>query len=420
MKSTWNKEQKTLSVTIDGQDWADAQERAFKKASKEVTVPGFRKGKAPESMLRKQVSQQAVMMEAVNEALQDMYSFGLEDSQVSPVAQPEVDVKSLTQEELVVDFKVEVMPEVELDPKYKELKLEVEEVSVEDDEVDAEINRLQEEAAQWVLKEEGQVEEGNKVVLDYEGFKGEEAFEGGKAENAELEIGSKSFIPGFEEALVGVKSGESKDLELTFPEEYPAEDLQGQEVIFKTTVHEIREKVLPELNDEFVKELDEEGVETVEQLKESVKSKLLEERQNQAKVTAQDNLINQVLEHATVDIPEVMIDNEAQQLMAEFQQRLSQQGLNFDMYKQILGQTDEDVMAQIRPDANQRVLYRLVMNEVAKQEGVEVTPEDIEKEYQTISDTYQIDIEQVKLMAPAEDISYDVKIKKAVDLLLSR
>lgn len=420
MKSTWNKEQKTLSVTIDDQDWADAQERAFKKASKEVTVPGFRKGKAPESMLRKQVSQQAVMMEAVNEALQDMYSFGLEDSQVSPVAQPEVDVKSLTQEELVVDFKVEVMPEVELDPKYKELKLEVEEVSVEDDEVDAEINRLQEEAAQWVLKEEGQVEEGNKVVLDYEGFKGEEAFEGGKAENAELEIGSKSFIPGFEEALVGVKSGESKDLELTFPEEYPAEDLQGQEVIFKTTVHEIREKVLPELNDEFVKELDEEGVETVEQLKESVKSKLLEERQNQAKVTAQDNLINQVLEHATVDIPEVMIDNEAQQLMAEFQQRLSQQGLNFDMYKQILGQTDEDVMAQIRPDANQRVLYRLVMNEVAKQEGVEVTPEDIEKEYQTISDTYQIDIEQVKLMAPAEDISYDVKIKKAVDLLLSR
>ncbi len=420
MKSTWNKEQKTLSVTIDGQDWADAQERAFKKASKEVTVPGFRKGKAPESMLRKQVSQQAVMMEAVNEALQDMYSFGLEDSQVSPVAQPEVDVKSLTQEELVVDFKVEVMPEVELDPKYKELKLEVEEVSVVDDEVDAEINRLQEEAAQWVLKEEGQVEEGNKVVLDYEGFKGEEAFEGGKAENAELEIGSKSFIPGFEEALVGVKSGESKDLELTFPEEYPAEDLQGQEVIFKTTVHEIREKVLPELNDEFVKELDEEGVETVEQLKESVKSKLLEERQNQAKVTAQDNLINQVLEHATVDIPEVMIDNEAQQLMAEFQQRLSQQGLNFDMYKQILGQTDEDVMAQIRPDANQRVLYRLVMNEVAKQEGVEVTPEDIEKEYQTISDTYQIDIEQVKLMAPAEDISYDVKIKKAVDLLLSR
>ncbi len=420
MKSTWNKEQKTLSVTVDGQDWADAQERAFKKASKDVTVPGFRKGKAPESMLRKQISQQAVLMEAVNEALQDMYTFGLEDSEVSPVAQPEVDVKSLTQEELVVDFKVEVMPEVQLDPKYKELKLEVEEVSVQDDEVDAEISRLQEEAAQWVLKEEGEVEEGNKVVLDYEGFKGEEAFDGGKAENAELEIGSKSFIPGFEEALVGVKSGESKDLELTFPEDYPAEDLKGQDVIFKTTVHEIREKVLPELDDEFVKELDEDGVETLDQLKETLKSRLLEERQQQAKVTAQDNLINQVLEHATVDIPEVMIDNEAQQLLAEFQQRLSQQGLNFDMYKQILGQTDEDVMAQIRPDANQRVLYRLVMNEVAKQEGVEVTPEDIEKEYQTISDTYQIDIEQVKLMAPAEDISYDVKIKKAVDLLLSR
>lgn len=420
MKSTWNKEEKTLQVSIDGQDWAAAQERAFKKAAQEVTVPGFRKGKAPEAMLRKQVSQQTIMMEAVNEALQEMYTFGIEDSKVSPVSQPEVDVKSLTAEELVVDFKVEVMPEVELDPAYKELKLEVEEVTVSDDEIDHEIEHLQEEMAQWVLKEEGVVEEGNKVVLDYEGFKGEEAFEGGKAENAELEIGSNTFIPGFEEQLVGVKSGESKDLNLSFPEDYPAEDLKGAEVVFKTTIHEIREKVLPELNDEFAKELNEEGVETLDQLKESLRTKLQTEREQQAKDMAQEDLINKVIGLAKVDIPQVMIDNEAQQLLGEFQQRLSQQGLNYEMYKQILGQSDEDVMAQITPDANQRVLYRLVMNEIAKQEGIEVSSEDIENEYQTISDTYQIDIEQVKKLALPEDIAYDVKIKKAVDLLLSR
>lgn len=420
MKSTWNKEEKLLSVTLEGDAWSEAQEKAFKKVSADVTVPGFRKGKAPEAMLRKQVSQQAIMMEAVNVALQEMYTFGLEDSEVVPVAQPEVDVKSLTEQELVVEFKVEPMPEVVLDPKYKDLKLEEEKVEVSEDEVNHEIEHLQEDMAQWVLKEEGTVENGNKIVLDYEGFKGEEAFDGGKAENAELEIGSNSFIPGFEEQLVGVKAGESKDLNLTFPEEYPAEDLKGAEVVFKTTVHEIREKVLPELNDEFAKELNEEGVETFEQLKENLSAKLLKDKEEQAKVAAQDKLINEVIDHATVDIPEVMIDAEAQQLLSEFQQRLAQQGLNYDMYKQILGQSDDDVMQQIRPDAKQRVLYRLVMNQVAKEEGVEVTAEDIEKEYQTISDTYQIDIDKVKEIAPVEDISYDVKIKKAVDLLLSR
>lgn len=420
MKSTWNKEEKLLSVTLEGDAWSEAQEKAFKKVSADVTVPGFRKGKAPEAMLRKQVSQQAIMMEAVNVALQEMYTFGLEDSEVVPVAQPEVDVKSLTEQELVVEFKVEPMPEVVLDPKYKDLKLEEEKVEVSEDEVNHEIEHLQEDMAQWVLKEEGTVENGNKIVLDYEGFKGEEAFDGGKAENAELEIGSNSFIPGFEEQLVGVKAGESKDLNLTFPEEYPAEELKGAEVVFKTTVHEIREKVLPELNDEFAKELNEEGVETFEQLKENLSAKLLKDKEEQAKVAAQDKLINEVIDHATVDIPEVMIDAEAQQLLTEFQQRLAQQGLNYDMYKQILGQSDDDVMQQIRPDAKQRVLYRLVMNQVAKEEGVEVTAEDIEKEYQTISDTYQIDIDKVKEIAPVEDISYDVKIKKAVDLLLSR
>ncbi|HHX52276.1 MAG TPA: trigger factor [Erysipelothrix sp.] len=420
MKSTWQKEEKTLTVTIDGEAWQEAQEKAFKKLAKDETVPGFRKGKAPEAMLRKQISQQAIMMDAVNEAIQDMYTYGLDTEQVVSVAQPEVDVKSLTNDEMTIEFVLEPYPEVTLDAQYKDLKVEIEEVEVTDDEVDHQIEHLQEDMAQWVLKEEGVIEEGNKVVLDYTGFKGEEQFEGGSAENAELEIGSNSFIPGFEEQLIGVASGESKDLNLTFPEDYPAEDLKGQEVVFKTTVHEIREKVLPELNDEFAKEVDEEEVETLEQLKESVKEKLLVEKQNAAKEAGENKLIEKVIEFAEVDIPQVMIDNESQVLLSEFQQQLSQQGLNFDLYKQILGQTDEDVMAQITPDAQKRVLYRLVMEEVAKQEGLEATDEDVENEYKNISETYQIELEQVKAMAAKEDIAHDVKLKKAVDLLLSR
>lgn len=420
MKSTWNKETKTLDVTLEGEKWTQAQEKAFKKLAKDATVPGFRKGKAPEAMLRKQISQQAILLEAVNMSLQDLYTFGLEDSQVTPIAQPEVDIKSLTEAELVVEFKVEPIPEVELDPQYKDLKLEVEEVEVSDDEVDHQIEHLQEDNAQWVLKEEGEVESGNKIVLDYEGFKGETAFEGGKAENAELEIGSNTFIPGFEDQLIGVKSGESKDLNLTFPEDYPAEELKGSDVVFKTTVHEIREKVVPELNDEFVAELNRDGIETVDQLKASLKENLLADKQAQAKQAAEDKLINAVIDYAKVDIPEIMIDQEADQLLNEFKQRLIQQGINYDMYKQILGQSDEDVMNQIRPDAQKRVQYRLVMNEVAKQEGIEVTKEDVENEYKTISETYQIDLEKVKELASENDIKADVRIKKAVDLLLTR
>ncbi len=199
-----------------------------------------------------------------------------------------------------------------------------------------------------------------------------------------------------------------------------AEDLQGQEVVFKTTVHEIREKVLPELNDDFAKELDREGVDTLEQLKESVKEELLTNKQAQAKEAAENKLIEEVINLAEVDIPQAMVDSEAQIILSEFQQQLAQQGLNFDLYKQILSQTDEDVMTQIAPDAQKRVLYRLVMEEVAKREGIEVSDEEIDAEYQSISDRFHVELEQVKAMAAKEDIAFDVKLKKAVDLLLSR
>lgn len=423
MKSSWEKKENStgvLEVSVDGQDWLLAQEKAFDKVSKKVEVPGFRKGKAPKSAVKKHVNQQSVLFEAMNEQLQALYVFGLEEQALKAVAQPEVDIKSLTEAELVVTFNVTVSPEVKLAEDYKELSFKAKRAVVTADEIDAELTRLQNDYLEWELLEDGVVENGHKIVLDYEGFKDEVAFEGGKAENAELEIGSNTFIPGFEEQLIGVKAGESKDLHLTFPESYPQKDLAGAEVVFKTTVHEIRQKSLPELNDEFAKEVNEEGVETLDQLKAKVKERLSSSKKEAHKQEAENQLIDAVIEKASVEIPTVMIDSETEQMMKEFQQRLTQQGLSFDVYKQILGQSEEDVLAQIRPDAEKRVKLRLVMEAVADDQHIEATPEDIEAEYQSIADTYKIELDQVKQMVAPSDLSYDVRIKKAHNALLAQ
>lgn len=423
MLSTWTKKENstgTLNVTINEDAWKDAQKRAFKKLAKDVEVPGFRKGKAPEAMVKKAVSEQSILMEAVNEALQEMYTYALDQEKVVPIAQPEVSIQSLTANELVVDFNITVSPEVTLAEDYKTLSFKPKQVRVSAKEIDEELEKLQKDYLEWELKEDGEVEDGDKIVLDYAGYKGEEAFEGGTQENAELEIGSGSFIPGFEEQLIGVKSGESKDLNLTFPEDYPAEELKGAEVVFKTTVHEIRKKVLPELNDDFAKLVNEENVSTLDELKVAIKARLSETKKTENLNEAENLLLDAVVDGATVDIPQVLIDSESNQMLEEFKQRLSQQGLNYDLYKQLLQQSDEDVFAQITPDATKRVKLRLVLDQVAKQENLEASTEDVEKEYQTISEMYGLEIDQIKEMASFEDIAYDVRLKKARESLLEQ
>lgn len=423
MKSNWElKENSTgvLTVTIDGDAWLNAQTKAFDKVSKNVEVPGFRKGKAPKSAIKKHVNSQSVLFEAMNSSLQELYSFGLTQHQLRVVAQPEVDIKSLTELECTVEYKVTIAPEVTLAEDYKTLSFKPKRATVTAEEINHELEHLQKDYTEWNLKEEGEVESGNKVILDYEGFKDDVAFEGGKAENAELEIGSNTFIPGFEDQLIGVKAGESKELHLTFPEEYPAKELAGASVVFKTTVHEIREKALPELNDEFAKSVNEEGVETLEDLKAKIKERLQTSKREQNKLEADNQLVDAVVEGAKVEIPAVMIENETQQLLKEFEQRLAQQGLNFDVYKQILGQSQEDVLTQMRPDAEKRVKLRLVLEAIAKDQSIEATDEDVEKEYELIASTYQIELEQVKKMVDPSDLKYDVTVKKAHEALLSQ
>lgn len=424
MKTTWEKLEKStgkLTVEINGEAWLAAQEKAFNKLAKEVEIPGFRKGKAPKEMVKSRISDQDLLMEALNENISDFYREALDENEIEPVAQPEVNVDSLTPEEAILTFNVVVKPEVTLGD-YNSVKVDLEEVEVTEDEVNSELENLQTQFATMVVKDEdGKVEMDDTVVIDFEGFdKDNLAFDGGKGENFDLKIGSNTFIPGFEEQLIGLKINDEKEVNVTFPEEYQAENLAGQPAVFKVKLHEIKYEVVPELNDEFAKDVDREGVETLEDLKENIRHELLHAKEHDAYHTAENAYMEAVVATGEVEIPQEMIDEESNQLFEDFKQRLTQQGLTYDMYKQLLNQSDEDVLAQVRPDAIKRLEMRLVLEEIAKNEGITVTEEDITAEYVNLAAQYGLDTEQIEQMAPRDAIAYDVKIKKIYNDLMDR
>ncbi len=423
MNTTWTKKENSqgeLLVTINGIEWNEAKDKAFKKCANKVEIPGFRKGKAPLNVVNKHLNRQTVLLEACDSSLEAAYRQGLETHQVRPIVQPNVDIKSLTEDECIISFMITVAPEVILPQDYKTYKFEVEEVSVSDEDIDKEIERLREDYSLWVLKEDGVVAVGDQVVMDFKGYDGEVAFEGGSGENFELVIGSKQFIPGFEEQLVDMRAQESKTIDVTFPQNYPAKDLANKPVKFDVTIHEVRTKHLPEVNDDFVKELNEENVDTVQQLRDSIKNRLLTVRQNNAKTEAENKLVEKVVENSEVDIPQVMIDSEIDQMVEEFKHRLQSQGMNFEMFKQFSQTNDEAFKKQMEPEATKRVKMRLMLSTIAVQENIVVSDEDIENEYKVISETYNLPVEKVKELAGVNEIRFDTKIKKAYDLLVSQ
>ena len=355
-------------------------------------------------------------MDAVNLVANDAYVQGMVDHKLEPVAQPSLDVEKMSAEELTLVFDIVVKPEVTLGD-YKGIKIEAEDTEVTDDDVNAELKSLQENNAELVVKEDVEIEVGHTVVLDFEGFKDDVAFEGGKGENYSLEIGSNSFIPGFEEALVGLKSGDEKAIDLTFPENYHVDELKGQPVVFKVKVHEVKARELPELNDDFVDLLDREGIDTLDALKADIKDVLTKQREEAEKDRVDNLLIETVADNATVEIPEEMIEEELGQMFQEFTQRLTQQGLNFEMYSQILNQTEEDIKEQMRDDAGKRVRSRLVLEKIAEVEALKVEEADIETEYGNISEMYGLEIEQIKQIITNEQLTYDILIRKAVELV---
>ncbi|MDX8046589.1 trigger factor [Gracilibacillus sp. S3-1-1] len=421
MTAKWEKQEGNvgvLTIEVDADKFDSALDQAFTKVVKDVQVPGFRKGKMPRGMFEKRFGVESLYQDAVDIILPEAYSNAINETGIEPVDQPEVDIEQIEKgKTLIFTAKVTVKPEVTLG-EYK--GLEVEEISTEvtDEDVEEEIKKQQEQQAELVVKEEGEIENGDTAVIDFEGFVDGEAFDGGKAENHSLEIGSGSFIPGFEEQLVGKKAGEDVEVGVTFPEEYHAEELAGKEATFKVKIHEIKAKELPELDDEFAKDVDEE-VETLAELKEKTMKRLKDQKENEADATKREDLIQQASDNAEVDIPEAMVQSELDRMVQEFEQRLQMQGMTLEMYTQFSGQDEDALKEQMKEDAAKRVKTNLTLEAIANAENVEVTDEDVEKELETMASMYNMEIDQIKqaLGGNTAALQDDLKFKKAIDVL---
>ncbi|WP_271852381.1 trigger factor [Planococcus maritimus] len=421
MSAKWEKQEGNvgvLTVEVPAEEVNGALDKAFKKVVKEINVPGFRKGKMPRQMFEKRFGVESLYQDALDFILPDAYANAVEEAGINPVDRPEIDIEKLEKNEpLVFTAKVIVKPEVELG-EYKGLEVSKEDTNVTDEEIEAQLKESQERMAELTVKEDGQVENGDTAVIDFEGFVDGEAFEGGAGNDYSLEIGSNSFIPGFEEQLVGAKTGEQKDVEVTFPEEYHAEELAGKSATFKVTVNEVKAKELPELNDEFAKELDEE-VEGLDALRTKMKENLKAEKENASETQMRDQLVQKAAENATVEIPQAMIDSEIDRMMQDFEQRLSQQGMNKELYFQFSGQDEDALREQMTADAETRVRVSLTLEAIAKAENMEVTSEDIDKELEKMAGQFNMDAEQIKTaLGGTEMLENDIRMQNTVEFLV--
>ncbi|PSA93747.1 trigger factor [Bacillus atrophaeus] len=421
MSVKWEKQEGNegvLTVEVDAETFKTALDDAFKKVVKQVSIPGFRKGKIPRGLFEQRFGVEALYQDALDILLPVEYPKAIEEAGIEPVDRPEIDVEKIEKgESLIFTAKVTVKPEVKLGD-YKGLNVEKDETAVTDEDVQNELKALQERQAELVVKEEGTVEEGNTVVLDFEGFVDGEAFEGGKAENYSLEVGSGSFIPGFEEQLTGLEAGAEKHVEVTFPEEYHAEDLAGKPAVFKVKIHEIKAKELPELDDEFAKDVDEE-VETLAELTEKTKKRLEEAKENEADAKLREELVLKASENAEADVPQAMIDTELDRMMKEFEQRLQMQGMNLELYTQFSGQDENALKEQMKEDAAKRVKSNLTLEAIAQAENLEVTDEEVDAELTKMAEAYNMPVENIKQAIGSTDaMKEDLKVRKAIDFLV--
>lgn len=421
MSAKWEKQEGnsgTLTVEVPAEQVNAGLDKAFKKVVKEINVPGFRKGKMPRQMFEQRFGIESLYQDALDFILPDAYANAVEEAGINPVDRPEIDITTMEKNKpLVFTAKVTVKPEVQLG-EYKGLEVSKPDTNVSDEEIENQLKENQERFAELAVKEDEAIVEGDTAVIDFEGFVDGEAFEGGKGEDYSLEIGSNSFIPGFEEQLVGVKTGEEKDVEVTFPEEYHAAELAGKAATFKVKVSEVKSKELPELNDEFAKEIDPE-VESLEALRTKMKDTLAADKQAGADAQLRDELVQKAAENATVEIPHAMIHSEMDRMMQDFEQRLTQQGMNLDLYYQFSGQDEEALRAQMHDDAETRVRVSLVLEAIAAAENMEVSAEDIDKELQKMSTQFNMDIEQIKAaLGGTEMLENDIRMQNTVEFLV--
>lgn len=417
-KSKKSENRKEITVKIEGKEWEIALDKAFQTKVKTVTVDGFRKGKCPRNIYEKKFGKESLYIEAADSMLQTAYRKVMdENKEIIPVVQPRVDIKAIDDKKVEFLFTIVTSPEVTI-KEYKGLKVKKPSVKVTKEEIEHEMGHLLEKYTELVTKEKGKVETGNIAVIDFEGFKDGIAFDGGKGENYSLEIGSNTFIPGFEDQVIGMKTGEEKDLHVTFPEDYASEDLKGQEVIFKVKLNEIKEKKARELDKEFFEDLGMEGVDTKEKLEKEIKSSLEANKEMDAENEYLDKLLEAVGKNVEVDIPEEMVEDEIDNMIHRFKHQLEMQGLNFEMYLKFTNSDEKALRDQMEKDAYQHVLYRLMLEEIVKLEKIEITEKDVEKEIQELAKKYDVTEEEfVKQFGGKEMMKYDLEMRRVIELL---
>ena len=404
-----------LNITVDGEQYAKALDASFKKNAAKLNIPGFRKGKAPKSIVYKMVGESYFYEDAINSSYGEAYEEALKESGLEAVAYPEVELKDVDGTHYTFVAKVTVKPEVTLG-EYKGLKAERESDKVTDADVETELNAMADRNARMGEAPEGaKAEMGDTAVIDYEGFVGDVAFEGGKGEDHPLSLGSGQFIPGFEEGVVGHKVGESFDVNVTFPTEYHSEELAGKDATFKVTIKELKRKELPTLDDEFAKDVSE--FDTLEELKKDLTEKMAAEKKDQADSKMENDLLEQAVKNMTVEIPTVMFENKAQDMVEEFGYRLQTQGMNMDMYMKYTGTTPEALTAQFMPQAEAQERTTLLLEKIAEVENIEITEEDINGEYDRMVKDYGMELDKVKSIVPVEEIKRQLTIQKAAKVI---
>ncbi len=407
-----------LTVEVSAEDFEKAIEKVYQKQKKQISIPGFRKGKVPRVMVEKMYGKEVFYEDAANDLIPDAYDNALDECEEDIVSSPKIEVTQIEAgKPFVFTATVALKPEVKLG-EYKGIKIEKIEREVTEEEILAEINRERNKNARNITIEDRPVKDGDMTVIDFEGFVDGEAFEGGKGENYPLTIASGAFIPGFEEQLVGAEIGKEVEVKVTFPEEYQAEELQGKEAVFKCTVHEIKEKELPELDDEFASEVSE--FDTLEEYKEDVKKNLTEKKVKDAETARENAAVEAAVKASEIEIPEAMLETQQRQMVDEFSQRITMQGMSMEQYMQFTGATYEKLIEQVKPQAEERIRARLVLEAIAKSENIVATEEDYEKEMKTMAEVYQMEIDKVKeLMGEREkkNIMLDLAVRKAADFV---
>lgn len=405
-----------IKVEITGKDWEKKLDETFKKIIKKVKIDGFRPGKAPRNIYEQKYGKQSIVVEAVDSCMNEAYVKALKEFKGEPIMQPTVGIEKADETGVTYVFTFTTKPEIKIN-KYTNLGVKKDSVKVTKKDVDAEIEKMRKEYADLTVKD-GKAENGDTVIIDFEGFDGDKAFEGGKAENYALELGSNSFIPGFEEALVGVKKGDKKDVNVTFPKDYHAEELKGKPVVFKVLVHEVKTKVYPELDEDFFLDLGLEDVKTKEDLEKKVKETMTEQKEYEAENKYVDELFEALLKETSVEVPHELIHEELDRMVEQYAERLKMQGITLEQFYKFTNSSEEALKAQMHEEAEKRVKLRFAIDEIIELEKIDATDDEANHDAEEKAKKRGMDKDEyIKAFGGLEMLKYDIKVQKVLDIL---